>query len=81
MKILSAYPYPLATTSANLSGNGNGIEIEDFIDTFKDKVDIIIDGGKTNSIPSTIIRVEGKKINVLREGSLKLDDIQWIIRI
>lgn len=74
LQILSAYPYPLATTSANLSGNKNGVEINDFLDIFKDKVDIIIDGGKTNSVPSTIVRVEGKKINILREGSLKLDE-------
>lgn len=74
LQILSAYPYPLATTSANLSGYKNGVEINDFLDIFKDKVDIIIDGGKTNSIPSTIVRVEGKEIKILREGSLKLDE-------
>lgn len=75
LKILSVYPYPLATTSANISGEETGIEVKDFIYDFKDKVDIIIDGGKTNSIPSTIVRVENSKINVLREGSLKIDEL------
>ena len=74
LQILSAYPYPLATTSANMSGDDNGVEINDFLDSFHDTVDIIIDGGKTNSIPSTIVRVEGDNINILREGSLKLDE-------
>ena len=70
LKILSSYPYPLATTSANISGEDNGTKIEDFIDKFKDTVDIVIDGGKTTDIPSTIVRVVDSKIIVLREGSL-----------
>ena len=72
LKILSSYPYPLATTSANISGEDNGTEINDFIDEFKDTVDIIIDGGKTTDIPSTIVRVENSEIKVLRDGSLKI---------
>lgn len=72
LKILKAYPYPLATTSVNLAGCKAGVEVNDFIDTFKDKVDIIIDGGKTKDIPSTIVRVDSGKINILRQGELKL---------
>lgn len=73
LQILRSYKYPLATTSVNLAGKKEGTEINDFIDEFKDKVDIIIDGGKTNEIPSTIVRVENNKINILREGSLKIN--------
>lgn len=72
LKILSSYSYPLATTSANISGESNGTEISDFVDNFKDTVDIVIDGGKTTDIPSTIVRVEESEIKVLREGSLKI---------
>ena len=74
LKILRNYKYPLATTSVNLAGKKEGTEVNDFIDEFKDKVDIIIDGGKTNEIPSTIVRVENDKINILREGSLKINN-------
>ncbi|MBR3161342.1 MAG: threonylcarbamoyl-AMP synthase [Bacilli bacterium] len=74
LKILSSYPNPLAVTSANISGSNTGTQIKDFIDDFKDKVDIIIDGGKLNNIPSTIVRVDNNKIIVLREGSLKIDN-------
>lgn len=72
LKILEAYPYPLATTSVNLSGHKAGVEVNDFIDTFKDNVDIIIDGGKTHDIPSTIVRVDNGNINILRQGELRL---------
>lgn len=74
LQILRNYKYPLATTSVNLAGKKEGTEVSDFIDEFKDKVDIIIDGGKTNEIPSTIVRVENNEINILREGSLKINN-------
>lgn len=74
LTILKAYPYPLATTSVNISSYKPGTKLEDFINEFKDSVDIIIDSGETNDIPSTIVRVEDNHINVLREGSLKIGD-------
>ena len=73
LEILKAYPYPLATTSVNLSGDSPGIEVSDFIEEFKNKVDIIIDGGKSPiGTPSTIVRVEKNEIKILREGRLKI---------
>ena len=74
LKILSTVDCPLATTSANISGEKEGIEIRDFQEVFAGKVDIIIDGGPTKiQIPSTIIRVEDdKKLNIIREGAIKI---------
>lgn len=72
LAILEKYPYPLATTSVNLAGKKDGTKIDDFIDEFKNKVSIIIDGGVTNEIPSTIVRVENEKIIILRQGILKI---------
>lgn len=73
LDILNNFEYPLATTSVNISGDLPGLEIQDFIEKFKDKVDIIIDGGKSEiGIASTIVRIdENSKINILREGSVK----------
>ena len=74
LTILGNYKYPLATTSVNLSGESPGIEVSDFIEEFKDKVDIIVDGGKSKiGVASTIVRVENNKINILREGNLKVE--------
>lgn len=74
LEILKKYRYPLATTSVNLSGESPGIEVPDFIEEFKDKVDIIVDGGKSPiGVASTIVRVENEKINILREGNLKVE--------
>ena len=74
LKILESYPYPLATTSVNLAGESPGIEVEDFLEEFKDKVDIIVDGGKSPiGVASTIVRVENDEIKILREGNLKVE--------
>jgi L-threonylcarbamoyladenylate synthase len=74
LKILKYYPYPLATTSVNLSGDSPGIEVEDFIEEFQDKVDLIVDGGISPiGVPSTIVRVENDEIKILREGRLKIE--------
>ena len=74
LKILKNYPYPLATTSVNLSGDSPGIEVSDFIEEFKDKVDMIVDGGKSPiGVASTIVRVENNQIKILREGRLTVE--------
>lgn len=77
LTILEKIPYPLATTSANLSGEEAGTKINDFIEFFDGKVDIIIDGGITKiKQASTIVRVENDEVKILREGSIKIDKIQ-----
>jgi len=74
LEILSSYPYPLATTSVNLAGESPGIEVTDFLEEFKNKVDIIVDGGKSPiGTASTIVRVEDNSIKILREGKLKVE--------
>ena len=74
LEILKKFENPLATTSVNISGDLPGVEISDFVKEFENKVDIIIDGGKTKiGFASTIVKVdESSKINILREGSIKI---------
>ena len=74
LRILENFEVPIATTSANISGDLPGLEIQDFVEKFKDKVDIIIDGGKCKiGTASTIVRVDKRnQINVLRKGSIDI---------
>ena len=75
LNILKYIEKPLATTSANLSGNQPATKIEELVDEFNGKVDIIIDGGITDlKQSSTIIKVENNEIKVLREGTIKILD-------
>lgn len=74
LEILKNYPYPLATTSVNLAGESPGVEVDDFLEEFQNKVDIIVDGGKSPiGVASTIVRVENDEIKILREGQLKVE--------
>lgn len=75
LKILESFKNPLAVTSANKSGKESGLEVADFIDEFKNEIDIIIDGGKTRvGISSTIVRVKEDKIKILRQGNLVIEE-------
>ncbi len=74
LRILEKYPYPLATTSVNLAGSSPGIVVSDFLEEFKNKVDIIVDGGKSPiGLPSTIVKIENDSLKILREGNLKVE--------
>ncbi len=77
LRILENVSYPLATTSANISGDSAGIKISDFLKEFDGVVDAIIDGGETDlKVASTIVRVEsGNKLKIIREGTLKIKEM------
>lgn len=77
LRILENLSYPLATTSANISGDSAGIKISDFLKEFDGVVDAIIDGGETDlKVASTIVRVEsGNKLKIIREGTLKIKEM------
>lgn len=75
LELLKRIEIPLATTSVNISGDKPGTEVKDFIDNFNNKVDAIIDGGKSEiGIASTIVYVdEDNNINILRQGNVKIN--------
>ena len=77
LRILENVSYPLATTSANISGDSAGIKISDFLKEFDGVVDAIIDGGETDlKVASTIVRVErDNKLKIIREGTLKIKEM------
>jgi len=65
---------PLVTTSANQPGMPVSNNISEAFECFGDSVDFYLDGGiATNRLPSTVIRIVGDKIVVLRDGSVKID--------
>ena len=63
--------FPITATSANISGMLPADSAKAVITYFEDKIDLIIDGGKTpGGLPSTIVDVTGGKIKILREGAI-----------
>ena len=54
---------------------------ENLIKKFNNNVDFILDSGKIDgNVPSTIVRVVGNKVNILREGPISLNDIMEVIK-
>lgn len=74
LELLNRIDFPLATTSANISGKMSNINIDSLIKDFDDKVDAIIDGGQsTLGLASTIVKVEDDEIKILRQGSVYIE--------
>ncbi len=62
---------PLLTSSANQSGEPVSTTIEQAKKYFRELADFYVDGGNmSDRPPSTIIRIDGDKINIIREGAV-----------
>lgn len=82
LKLIEYANTPIATTSANLSGNNSSTDLMSVYDDFHNDVDFFIDD-KSNKIgiPSTIINVIDNKIKILRHGSITKDDLEKFAKV
>jgi len=70
---------PIAAPSANISGKPSGTTVEDIFEELKDKVDCIIDGGKSQvGLESTVVRVIDGIPNILRPGKITPEAIRKV---
>ncbi len=76
LDLISLANVPIAAPSANISGKPSGTKISDIYYELNDKVDYMIDGGKTNiGVESTVIKVENDTIYILRPGKITKEDL------
>ena len=60
---------PLVLTSANRSGAGDAITIEDVLESLEDDVELVIDDGPSRyGQPSSVVQVDERGMKVLRQG-------------
>lgn len=80
LNIIEASKKPIAAPSANVSGRPSGTELNDIYNELQDKVDIFVDGGRTNiGIESTVLKVdENNVVNILRPGMISAEDVRKI---
>lgn len=77
LKLVEKANVPLAAPSANPGGMPNPVEAWTVLNYFRDKIDVLIDGGKTRlGVESTIIDFSKPKKKLLREGALKVEEIE-----
>jgi L-threonylcarbamoyladenylate synthase len=76
LRLAECARFPITATSANLSGRPPALDAETIDKYFGDKVDLIIDGGHSKgTLPSTIVDVTGENIHMVREGTIKREQL------
>lgn len=78
-KLVEYANVPIATPSANISGEPSGTNLQEIKKHFEGKVDYFIDGGNSElGLSSTIVQVVDGKPQILRQGSITLEQINQI---
>lgn len=76
LDLAQALPFPITSTSANISGAPPADNPADIVRYFGDGIDLLIDGGKTpGGRPSTIIDILDRDIKIIREGVISESEI------
>lgn len=67
---------PITSTSANVSGRGSALRVDDLDDEIRDAATVVVDGGETGGTGSTVLNVERGEI--FRRGE-SADEIEaWL---
>lgn len=75
LAIIEAAGGALATTSANRSGEPEAATAEQAREVLGESVNLILDGGTGGGIPSTVVRISGSDLVVLRRGAIEPERI------
>lgn len=68
---------PLAAPSANRSGSISPTQADHVRQSLGERVDAVLDGGPSEiGLESTIVKVEGEEIIILRPGGISAEDLQ-----
>lgn len=76
---------PIPATGANPAGGYDAYSAQDIVDQFRDKKykpDIIVNAGRLpKRKPSTLVKIDGKKIEILRFGPITSKEINKVLGI
>ncbi|GAB2526845.1 L-threonylcarbamoyladenylate synthase [Rufibacter soli] len=82
LELLRQLPFPLAAPSANPFGYVSPTTAQHVQNQLGDRIPYILDGGACPvGIESTIIRVTGNEVEVLRLGGLALEELAEVVQI
>jgi len=66
---------PLATTSANLHGEATPPTAEEVRALFGDALAVVVDGGRCEGSPSTVVDCTGERPVLVREGTVPWSEV------
>ena len=79
-RLLAAFDRPLAAPSANTSGRISPTTARHVADDFGAKLELVLDGGPaTVGLESTILKVDGETIRLLRPGGLDAAEVERVV--
>ena len=71
---------PIVATSANLHSHPDAVNVDAAIADFGDSVDTYIDSGEcTLGMPSTIVWLMDKEVEIIRQGAIPADKIREVL--
>ncbi|AIF81148.1 putative yrdC domain-containing protein [endosymbiont of Acanthamoeba sp. UWC8] len=73
-KIIKELDKPIVATSANISGHAPVKDSAEALKVFDERVVII--EGKSKHLPSTIVKINDRDYKVIREGQIKINQIE-----
>ena len=76
LELFEACKVPVTATSANVSGTGSVREVSELSDEVRDEVSVVLDGGRTDGMESTVVDVETGTIH--RRGAMTDEIEDWI---
>lgn len=67
---------PLATSSANVSGESNTLTAQNVLDQLAGRIELVLDGGAVSGgVPSTVVDCTQDPPHILREGAISPNDL------
>lgn len=79
--LVGSTQFPLSATSANKSGDPETETIEEVYDALGDEVALYLDAGRLTRAVSTVVRCDGERIEILREGSVSRNDVMAALEL
>jgi protein-tyrosine phosphatase len=79
LQVLGSLPGPLVLTSANRGGEPDAVSAEEVAQAVGEHLALVIDDGPSHyGRPSTVVRVNGNRWSVAREGVVSAADMEWL---
>jgi len=81
LDLINTVGSPIATSSANRTGEPSGVNLESIKNIFQDEVDFYLEGGPSEiGIASTIVQVIDGIPCIIREGTITKEDLERAMR-
>ncbi|MEW6097051.1 MAG: L-threonylcarbamoyladenylate synthase [bacterium] len=80
LSLIESSQTPIACPSANISGAKEPTTSKELMANLKDKIDLIIDGGKTKvGVASTVLDLTGKTPIIIRQGAISSKELLEVL--